>query len=100
SQLESLKNTGKSLMPEGLERDIARQELADIMAYVGASGPPPKQFPGNVPALVKPGDNGAVQLTAACAQIYGTTLVFEQKYANLGYWSNQDDRAVWTFEIP
>ncbi|QDS94445.1 Cytochrome c [Roseimaritima multifibrata] len=34
NQLEVLRATGKSAMPEGLEKDISKQEMADIMSYV------------------------------------------------------------------
>ncbi len=34
SELESLTNTGKSLMPDGLERTLTQQNMADLIAYV------------------------------------------------------------------
>src|SRR4029077_12094545 len=34
------------------------------------------------------------------AEIYGPTLMFEQQYRNLGYWSSTDDYAVWTLRVP
>jgi putative membrane-bound dehydrogenase-like protein len=34
SELEALKNTGKSLMPEGMEKDMSEQDLADVIAYL------------------------------------------------------------------
>jgi putative membrane-bound dehydrogenase-like protein len=34
SELEELRSTGKSLMPEGLEKDLTRRELADLIAYL------------------------------------------------------------------
>jgi putative heme-binding domain-containing protein len=38
SELEELRSTGKSLMPEGLEKDLSRQDLADVLAYLTAGG--------------------------------------------------------------
>jgi putative heme-binding domain-containing protein len=32
--VEELSGTGKSLMPEGLEKDLSRQDLADLLAYL------------------------------------------------------------------
>jgi putative heme-binding domain-containing protein len=32
--LDELVSTGRSLMPDGLEKDLSRQDLADLMAYV------------------------------------------------------------------
>lgn len=37
SELVSLTNTGKSLMPDGLEAGFNQQELADLIAYVAAA---------------------------------------------------------------
>jgi putative heme-binding domain-containing protein len=34
SQVESVESTGKSLMPEGLEEQLNRQALADVIAYL------------------------------------------------------------------
>ena len=38
TEIESLESTGRSLMPEGLERDLSRQDLADLFAYIGHRG--------------------------------------------------------------
>jgi putative heme-binding domain-containing protein len=35
TELDELQSTGKSLMPEGLEKDLSRQDLADLIAYLG-----------------------------------------------------------------
>ncbi|MCA9016445.1 MAG: c-type cytochrome, partial [Planctomycetaceae bacterium] len=51
TQLEELSNTGKSLMPEGLERDVTEQDLADVIAYLATFESPPKSVPGNRPRL-------------------------------------------------
>jgi putative heme-binding domain-containing protein len=33
-EIDEIHSTGKSLMPEGLEKDLSRQELADIIEYL------------------------------------------------------------------
>jgi putative heme-binding domain-containing protein len=38
SELEELQSTGKSLMPEGLEKDLSKQDLADLIAYLATGG--------------------------------------------------------------
>ena len=38
SDLETLKSTGKSLMPDGFEKQLSHQELADVMAYLAVAG--------------------------------------------------------------
>ena len=62
--------------------------------------PPPKQFPGNKPEVVRAGDDGALRLLATTARIYGPKIVFEEQYRNLGYWSSPDDYAAWSLEVP
>ena len=40
SQIESITGTTRSLMPEGLERQLSRQDLADLIAYLQAVAAP------------------------------------------------------------
>ena len=54
SELEALQATGKSLMPEGLEKDVTPQDMANVIAYLRGSGAPRKTFGANNPQLVKP----------------------------------------------
>jgi putative membrane-bound dehydrogenase-like protein len=91
-----------SMMPEGLENNITPQGFADLLEFLAAGGPKPapKAFDGNRPGTVKPAGDGTLVLAAARAEIYGSTLVFEAKYGNLGYWSSENDRAAWTLEVP
>jgi putative membrane-bound dehydrogenase-like protein len=35
SEIDELESTGRSLMPEGFEKDLSRQDLADVMAFIG-----------------------------------------------------------------
>jgi hypothetical protein len=44
SEIDELESTGRSLMPEGLEKDLTRQDLADLIAFLGnpqAAAPTP-----------------------------------------------------------
>jgi len=97
SDLEELAASGKSLMPEGLEREIPRADLAHLLAYLAADSERPKVLPGNRPRPVVPGPGGSIRLDADSAEVYGPTLVFESEHANLGYWQAQADRAAWSF---
>jgi putative membrane-bound dehydrogenase-like protein len=36
SELDELQSTGKSLMPEGLEKELSKQDVADLIAYLSA----------------------------------------------------------------
>ena len=99
--LDELSSSGKSAMPEGLEKEIKPQDLADLIAHIRSQGPQPKRkvFAGNKPELVRPAGDGSLLLSAANCEIYGPTVVLEKKYGNLGYWSSTDDRAVWAVEV-
>ncbi len=100
SEVDELLSSGRSLMPEGLEKDLAPQDLADVIAFVQSSGSSWKQFAGNQPAVIQPDADGIIVLPASAAEIHGPTLVFEEKYGNLGYWSSTADHARWTLEVP
>jgi putative heme-binding domain-containing protein len=101
ADLEELAGTSKSTMPEGIEKDLQPQELADVIAFVRANVPLPKrkEFAGNEPKPVAPAADGTLLLSAADCEIYGSTLIFEPQYKNLGYWSSLDDHTVWTVEV-
>jgi putative heme-binding domain-containing protein len=99
SDIEELQNTGKSLMPDGLERDLSRQELADVIAYVARSGRPPKPFDGNRPQVVRASADGSLALRATHAEIYGDQIVFEPPFRNIGCWHGERDHVIWTVEV-
>jgi len=98
TDLEELKSTGQSLMPEGLERELTPANLADLIAFLNKSDHP-KSILGNHPERVVQSANGTIRLNAATASIFGSTLIFEPQFGNLGYWHSSDDRAVWTFHV-
>ena len=99
NDLVSLVSTGRSLMPEGLESVISIQQMPDLLAYLQVAGEKRKVFENNHPALLGASEKGTVRLPAGSAEIYGPSIVFEQKYKNLGFWRSEGDRAEWTFEI-
>src|SRR6202035_293706 len=82
SDLKSLGSTGLSLMPEGLEGVLGHQDVADLIAAIRGSAPPRerKKFDGNQPELVRADSDGVLQLLATNCEIYGKTLVFENRY--------------------
>jgi putative membrane-bound dehydrogenase-like protein len=101
TDLDELISSGKSLMPEGLEKEIKPQDMADLIAHVRSVGPQrkPKIFEGNKPELVQAAEDGSLLLLASNCEIYGPTLVLEKQYGNLGYWASQEDQAVWTIKV-
>ncbi|MBD3676215.1 MAG: neutral/alkaline non-lysosomal ceramidase N-terminal domain-containing protein [Planctomycetaceae bacterium] len=98
NDLDILRSTGKSLMPEGLEKDLSDQQLADLLAFVSELGPDPKSFPGLSPQLVKQG-SPRIELPASSAYLYGPSIGFSTEYDNLDTWSTPDDRAVWKLQV-
>ncbi len=98
--IEALKATGKSLMPEGLEQVLNEKDMTDVIAYVQSVKANRKRFNGNEPQLAPVRDDGSLRMFAMHAEIYGPDLEFESKYRNLGYWKNDRDRAVWTIKAP
>jgi putative membrane-bound dehydrogenase-like protein len=43
AELDELQSTGKSLMPEGLEKELTKQDIADLFAYLTKPPSPPKR---------------------------------------------------------
>lgn len=100
ANIEELVGSQRSLMPEGLEKNLSATDLANVIAFVQSTGTPWKRFDGNAPKFVAANEDGSVTLPASAAEIYGPSLIFEEKYGNLGYWLSADDYARWTFEVP
>jgi len=100
NRLEALESSGKSLMPEGLEREISRQDLADVLAYLGSGGPKPKAFDGNRPELVtQEALRGELFCLSTNGEVYGDTLVLEAENSNLGFWGSENDHVVWNVDV-
>jgi hypothetical protein len=99
SEIDEMASSGKSLMPEGVEKEISPAAMGDLLAFLATLGPPRKQFAGNQPEAVVPFNDGSLRLFATQCEIYGNTLVFEEKYRNLGFWQSENDRAVWTMNV-
>ena len=41
-----------------------------------------------------------MQLYATNCEIYGSTIVMEHLYKNLAHWQSENDRVVWTIDVP
>ena len=100
NRLARLESSGKSMMPEGLEKDLNPQAVADLISALQEQYPAPKKFPGNKPRRIKPDGSGKLVLSTADCSIYGRSLVLEKRYGNLGMWRAEDDLAIWQVEIP
>ncbi|HSU68715.1 MAG TPA: hypothetical protein VLJ39_17675, partial [Tepidisphaeraceae bacterium] len=101
SDVKLLRSTGLSLMPEGLESGLSPQDVADLIAHIRSVAPdqPRKEFAGNVPKTVaSTSATTPILLTATTCEIRGTSVVYEPKYGNLGFWHGEDDNAVWSVQ--
>lgn len=98
--LEALRSGRLSVMPEGIEKDLSHQDLADLIAYLVPPRVPPKLFAGNQPRLVRASGDRRYELLASQAEIYGTEIVYESNspFKNIGYWHGAQDRAAWNLE--
>ena len=99
AEIDELRATGKSLMPEGMEKDLSHQAVADLIAFLKSLPATSKNINGNSPAVVRP-LNGRLTLPASSAAIYGDHITFEQQFGNIGYWHGIQDHVAWTFELP
>ena len=97
--LDRLFSTNRSLMPEGFERDLSKRDFADVIRFLQSNSKPRKKFPNNVPRVIASNAKGILVLPATAAEIYGPSIVLEQRYKNLGYWSSKQDHADWTINV-
>ena len=98
--IEVLRSSQKSLMPEGLERDLSEQDLSDVIAYLTSFQSPAKTLDGNQPSVVHPDENSHLKLTATVAEIRGKDITYETDFSNIGYWHDVSDTVTWQIEVP
>lgn len=99
SQLDELRSTKKSLMPDAIERDLTRQELADVIVYLVEVRGERKQTPGNQPRVIVADAAGHYELPASAAAIYGGDIEYEAGPRAIGYWHGEQDFAEWVIEV-
>ena len=95
SELEQIRSTGKSLMPEGFEQNASPDDINNLWAWLKTIRQPPKSIEGNQPSVVAVPSSGNVALQAAQAEIYGGDITFETPFQNVGYWHGKDDIVRW-----
>jgi len=95
SEVDELRSTGKTLMPEGFEQNATTDNINDLWAWVGTLRAPPKFLDGNQPVLVEIPAAGNVALLASQAEIRGGDITFELPFQNVGYWHGADDFVRW-----
>lgn len=100
SDVELIRSTGKSLMPEGLEQNLTPTDLGHLYAWLCTLRMPPRSFPGNHPQTVTINPAGNSVLTAVSAEFYGEEIVFEQPFQNAGFWHGPTDHLRWQLQNP
>jgi len=81
-----------------LEKDIGKQEMADLITYLTAATPSAKQAEGNKPVIITPAADGSLRLEAAKGAIHGGEITFETEFRNIGMWHGEKDHVIWTVE--
>lgn len=99
-EIEQMRASTKSLMPEGLEKDISKQDIADVIAYVQAIKPAAKSFFGNEPRAIAADEQGNIVIPANAASVYGPSLAYQAQYGNLGQWRSPADFGVFRGAAP
>ena len=100
SEVDEIRSTGKSLMPEGFEQNATTDDVTDLWAFFRTLHAPPKHLEGNAPAIVEIPAEGNVALMASQAEISGGDITFELPFQNIGYWHHRDDIVRWRIKSP
>jgi putative heme-binding domain-containing protein len=100
NELEELTSTGKSLMPDGLEKDLTPQDVADVIAHIRAARPGATGLLKSEPETLMPGKQGIFRLLPVSATIHGKTIVVEKRYGNFGFWSDAQEHVSWKINVP
>lgn len=100
NELEQLQASAKSLMPEGLEKEVNVTQLADLFAFLDVASPPPKTAEGLRPSTSIAEGDGVLTLPAAACEVYGPTLQYMPEDDALGYWNSNEDYCVWNIDVP
>lgn len=98
TDLQNLRGTAKSLMPEGLEKEVSKQDAADLIAYLTAREGVPKKLIGNAPVEITVSDS-RLTLPATKCFMYGNDLTLEHQFQNIGYWHSEHDHVVWKVRL-
>lgn len=86
-----------SMMPEGFESAIPPALMSNLVAFLRSDGGR-KSMPGNQPAAIAAAKNGSLILPAAKAEIFGSDVVFETEFGNIGNWHGAADHVAWNVQ--
>jgi len=100
SEIDEIRSTGKSLMPEGFEQNATTDDINHLWAFFRTLRLPPKTLEGNQPTVVEVPAENNVALLASQAEIYGGDVTFELPFQNIGFWHGTDDTVRWRIRSP
>lgn len=95
SEIDEIRSTGKSLMPEGFEQNATPDDVNHLRAFFRTLRLPPKTLEGNQPTVVEIPASGNIALLASQAEIFGGEITFELPFQNVGFWHGKDDIVRW-----
>lgn len=99
SDLDDLLASNRSFMPEGLEKDLTPQDLADVILFVQSAGTPWKRFDGNAPVVISANEDGVLTLPASAAELYGPSITYDTTSGIVKDWRSSDDYLVWQLNV-
>lgn len=100
SEIDEMRNTGKSLMPEGFEKQVTLEDFSDLWAYIRSWHQPPKSFPGNRPEIVEISNRRKNALRVSQAEIFGRDIAFDPAVQSVASWHDQQDFVRWKIKSP
>jgi len=99
SDLDDLLASNRSFMPEGLEKDLTPQDLADVILFVQSAGTPWKRFEGNAPVVISADDDGVLTLPASAAELYGPSIEYDSVSGTVQNWRSSNDYLAWQLNV-
>lgn len=106
TEIATMTSTGVSLMPEGFEKILTREQIADLIAYVASLGGPVETTAAGAPrpnvdmaARISPGREGIVELQASRCRLDGERIEYMEKENAIGWWTSEKDQARWTLVL-
>ena len=99
--LEELIARGHTHMPQRLEANLTPQQMADLFAFLRATGPQAPATVVHAPALVRPEADGSLRLLARQAEIRAVKVHFDgQQDCLVWHAGDPEDHIAWTVDVP
>ncbi len=103
SEIETMQNSGLSLMPQGLEKSISPDDMCDLIEFIselGSMQDATMNSQVNQPSrTIEVDEERPTLLTAADCHIHGTNIRFEKQYENIGYWNDATEFISWKVAV-